>query len=65
MNKKFQPGDVVQLKFGGPKMTVRGYKKIQPFDGQPYDSDTEVNCEWFDGDTIKYGTFHHDTIEQN
>jgi len=62
--QKFKPGDVVQLKSGGPEMTVRGYKMIQPFDAPAYPSDTEVECEWFDDKNQRQkGTFNQDTLE--
>jgi uncharacterized protein YodC (DUF2158 family) len=36
MSEQFNPGDVVRLKSGGPKMTV------------VHVADDEVFCEWFD-----------------
>jgi uncharacterized protein YodC (DUF2158 family) len=41
----FQPGDVVQLKSGGPRMT------IDNVDGD------KVECCWFEKDKQQYGTF--------
>lgn len=42
MNGQFKVGDVVMLKSGGPKMTV---KEVGPdFGGKP-----RVWCDWFDG----------------
>jgi len=35
---KFKTGDVVQLRSGGPKMTVRGYDE--------YVTEPRVVCEW-------------------
>ena len=54
MSKKFQPGDVVRLKSGGPKMTVRGY---DPIDGE------EVTCEWMSNNAIQERSFHQSTLE--
>ncbi len=50
---KFKIGDIVQLKSGGPSMTVRGY--------EPVDSD-EVVCEWFDKTTFCSKAFHQGTL---
>jgi uncharacterized protein YodC (DUF2158 family) len=44
MADEFKPGDVVELKSGGPKMTVA---KIGPV--AMGSSKLEVWCEWFDG----------------
>jgi uncharacterized protein YodC (DUF2158 family) len=43
-------GDVVQLKSGGPLMTVTGVEA--GMDGTP-----NVDCVWFDKTEQKYGTF--------
>ncbi len=48
-------GDVVQLKSGGPKMTVTDVGDIR---GQP-----TVWCVWFDKDEEKRGYFHPDALE--
>jgi len=42
MADEIKPGDVVQLKSGGPKMVVYD---IQP---EQYSSQPSVWCEWFD-----------------
>ena len=44
---EIKKGDIVQLKSGGPQMTVEGFK-WNPFAGK-YDTD-EVLCSWFKGD---------------
>ena len=41
----FQPGDVVQLKSGGPRMTVENV------------TGDEVECVWFEKNKQEYGTF--------
>ena len=50
MSQKFQAGDLVQLKSGGPIMTVQGYSATDP---------SMVECYW----QIKAKTFpekHHE-----
>jgi len=50
----FKAGDVVVLKSGGPKMTVRSY---EPQDGE------EATCEWFDKNhSLCAKSFHQDTL---
>jgi uncharacterized protein YodC (DUF2158 family) len=44
-NPKFEIGDVVKLKAGGPSMVIRKMK------------DKEVFCEWFDKATAKLHSF--------
>ncbi len=44
-------GDVVQLKSGGPAMTVEGER-----DGQTW-------CKWFDGPTVQEGAFKTDALK--
>lgn len=41
-------GAVVQLKSGGPEMTVYGKLAMEP---------TSVICQWFDGKDLKKDTF--------
>jgi uncharacterized protein YodC (DUF2158 family) len=41
VDRKFNPGDIVILRSGGPKMTVSFYKGT-------YASDTQLVCEYFD-----------------
>lgn len=60
-SKIFNIGDVVELKSGGPKMTVNDvtqkFVDAKPVDG--YDCkctwfvDTELKTEWFDEQSIK------------
>jgi uncharacterized protein YodC (DUF2158 family) len=47
----FNVGDLVQLKSGGPKMTV---EKLEG---------SEVSCVWFDGTNPKYGIFPVNTLK--
>jgi uncharacterized protein YodC (DUF2158 family) len=48
MAKNFKAGDLVQLKSGGPIMTVRN----TDLDGPEY-----VLCQWFNGKKLEEGTF--------
>ena len=41
-NEKFEPGDVVQLKSGGPNMSV------ELIDEQSFPGNVVVQCKWFD-----------------
>lgn len=56
MPHKFQPGDVVKLKSGGPKMTVGEYSQM----GQ-------VGCQWFVGpetkQEVQHARFDEDQLE--
>jgi len=56
MPNTFQTGEVVQLKSGGPKMTVTyvGADAV----GQP-----SADCTWFDGTKQMQGTFPQDALE--
>lgn len=45
----FNPGDVVQLKSGGPKMTI---SKLFEFQGH-----MEAGCDWFEGTKQQSGSF--------
>lgn len=49
---EFKKGDVVQLKSGGPKMTIQDlgdYGPVGPADG--------ASCVWFEGTKPKYGVY--------
>jgi len=50
--QKFKTGDLVQLKSGGPIMTV-----------QTYASGDYLNCQWFSGTKLADGTFKEDSIQ--
>ena len=52
MSQEIQKGDVVQLKSGGPKMTVEDVDKYSL--GAIKD---EALCKWFDGEVLKEGVF--------
>jgi len=46
LGEKFQIGDVVQIKSGGPRMTVSS-----PQDTYGYNGHESVHCVWFNGST--------------
>ncbi|MCO5152566.1 MULTISPECIES: YodC family protein [unclassified Shinella] len=48
----FKVGDIVQLKSGGPKMTV-----VQ------INSSTIISCSWFAGAKHERGAFHPDALQ--
>ena len=53
---QFKRGDTVQLKSGGPIMTIMS---IDPgLDGTPM-----LSCVWFAGQAQQYGTFQADTVK--
>jgi uncharacterized protein YodC (DUF2158 family) len=53
MPDAFEAGDIVELKSGGPKMTVKGFDKRR---GHPDPSSYE--CQWFGGKKLESGFFH-------
>lgn len=50
---EFNAGDIVQLKSGGPKMTV-------------HESDARggVYCQWFTGTKLEYGYFNQNILKK-
>lgn len=60
--KKFQIGDIVLLKSGGPKMTVTKHVGTTPFSG-PSQYTGNVECTWFIDNELKRGTFPQDSLE--
>lgn len=54
MTLKFQPGTVVQLKSGGPLMTVAVFSETY---GQYF-------CEWFDKSETKNGYFYETSLKE-
>lgn len=52
--QQFKTGDIVQLKSGGPKMTVR----------EPSSSrEGVIYCQWFAGSKLENGAFPMDSLE--
>lgn len=49
-------GEVVQLKSGGPKMTVRAVGAAN--DGTPW-----VSCQWFSDEGVKSAEFHPEALQ--
>jgi uncharacterized protein YodC (DUF2158 family) len=54
MADKFQSGNAVQLKSGGPKMTI---SRKNPFHPGHYD------CKWFAGSKLNEGLFAEDELQ--
>lgn len=60
-------GDIVQLKSGGPKMTIQrvigfdksnfGLKAADEYLKMRGYTDGDVICQWFEGNTLRDGTF--------
>ena len=51
--KDFEIGDVVQLRSGGPKMTVHGLV-----------SDGDVVCQWFEGNAVHEESFPKEGLQK-
>ncbi len=62
--KKFSNGDVVCLKSGGPKMTVKEYYKKKNLFAAGYTvSETEVVCTWFENDQLNQNIFDQEQLQ--
>lgn len=67
-------GDIVQLKSGGPKMTVQrilgadktnlGLKAADEFLNLRGYREGDVVCQWFEGSALKDGTFKIETLNK-
>jgi uncharacterized protein YodC (DUF2158 family) len=57
MREKFKIGDIVELKSGGPKMTVKGPNTFG-------ERDDEYSCQWFGGKKLEYGVFPADSLKR-
>lgn len=58
---QFNPGDVVELKSGGPIMTVDSYKKIHK--DRKYD-ENQLVCRWFNKDQeLETATFYASSLK--
>ncbi len=53
---KFNVGDLVQLKSGGPVMVVEAVSSAT------YHSEESYKCQWFSGKKLEYGHFSLDTL---
>lgn len=58
MSEQFKTGDVVQLKSGGPKMTVSQAGKAA------MTGKLSVWCDWFDGTKKMEGTFPPESLKR-
>lgn len=58
MAQKYKTGDIVQLKSGGPKMTVEEYS---PHLG--HGKGSVVWCQWFAGSKHEKANFPEDSLE--
>lgn len=61
MANAFKNGDLVQLKSGGPPMTVRHSPASQK--GEYQHKIDEYFCEWFKGATRDQGNFHEHVLQ--
>jgi len=52
-SQKFKIGDTVELKSGGPAMTVNSITE----------ETGEIYCQWFAGDEVKDGYFPPDSLQ--
>lgn len=57
---KYKTGDIVQLKSGGPNMTVENVNDTA-YGGLPVDAVT-YGCQWFSGKKLEFGTFPEDSL---
>lgn len=63
MGNKFEHGDIVVMKSGGPPMTVDKVPGDVRYElsGEKYD---EYRCEWFKGATAQNGTFGEHLLKE-
>jgi uncharacterized protein YodC (DUF2158 family) len=54
MTQKFKIGDIVQLKSGGPEMTVNHVPEVATH---------SYRCQWFAGKKLESGAFPEDSLE--
>ncbi len=63
--QKLNIGDVVQLKSGGPEMTVSELELLLDMQTQNYDKFSGfVFCQWFIEGKRTDGKFHQDTLDK-
>lgn len=55
--RKFNTGDIVKLKSGGPSMTVDQVTSAEVESGK-------VRCQWFSGKKLEFGFFAPETLER-
>lgn len=54
---EFKIGEIVQLKSGGPKMTVSDTAPLAALHKPNY-----IQCQWFAGSKLESGNFHKDSL---
>lgn len=59
MNESYSAGEVVQLKSGGPKMTVEGLARTPLGEEIP----NVYSCTWFAGSKLQKGKFAVEVLE--
>lgn len=52
-DEAFEPGDIVRLKSGGPKMTVEELNILT----------SKIDCHWFGGAKLQRGSFAPEQLE--
>lgn len=52
--REFNVGDIVELKSGGPRMTVKSL---------PTEAGSQYTCQWFAGKKLEQGHFPEDSIQ--
>lgn len=50
---QFKPGDLIELKSGGPAMTVRSV----------HSSDGTITTQWFSGKKLEQGHFREESVK--
>ena len=70
--EKYKTGDIVQLKTGGPKMTIQRFIGVEhEVSFQMVDDyikmmkgfkDGDIICQWFEGNELKSGTFSKESV---
>lgn len=55
MDNKFEVGDIVKIKSGGPDMTVQAL---------PRATSRYYTCQWFAGKKLEQGHFPEDALEK-
>lgn len=58
MANKYNTGDFVRLKSGGPRMTVNAYEDQWGLEGPPF-----IYCIWFAGDLLQCSLFNEAFVE--
>lgn len=56
MAKDFQVGETVQLKSGGPRMTVQNVAGFH--------ETLSIHCQWFAGDLLQGGAFPRESLKR-